>query len=197
MVTRAPGPRSSSAGEDPVSRPEKGTRGRTSSRHRRVSRQGENHRRVSRRRLRRRVLDRPHPRSPEPRRGHPRGSEEGALGPARRQRRRRIPAALHRRSRQEEEGRRAEARAERRHRAPARDGRGPRGRGDRLALARSAQADGSRQAHGLPRDHQGRDPTRARERPARSTTGSSMPRKRGGSSTGCTATRSRRFCGRK
>ena len=154
-----------SAGKDPVIRPEKGIRGRTSSRHRRVSRQGKDHCRVPRRRLRRGIVDRPHPRSSEPRRRHSGCGEEGAVGPPRRQRRRRVPAALRRRPRQEEEGRRAQARAEELHRAPARDGRRPRGRGDRLAPARGPEPEGSRQADGLPRDHEGRDPARARRDP--------------------------------
>ena len=48
--------------------------------------------------------------------------------------------------------------AEGRRRAPARDGRGPRGRGDRLAPAPGAEAEGADAADGLPRDHEGRDP---------------------------------------
>ena len=57
------------------------------------------------------------------------------MGAARRGRRPRLRAALRRR-RAEEEGRlRPEGEAEERRRAAARDGRGPRGRGDRLASA--------------------------------------------------------------
>ena len=47
-------------------------------------------------------------------------------------------------------------------RAPARDGRRPRGRGDRLAPAAGAEAEGAGPPDGLPRDHEGRDPARAR-----------------------------------
>ena len=46
-----------------------------------------------------------------------------------------------------------QAQAEGRRRAPARDGRGPRGRGDRLAPPRGAEAEGAGEADGLPRDH--------------------------------------------
>ena len=53
-----------------------------------------------------------------------------------------------------------------RRRAPARDGRGPRGRGDRLAPARGAEAEGPRAADGLPRDHARRDRAGARARRA-------------------------------
>ena len=186
-----------SAGEDPVIRPEKGTRGRTSSRDRRVSRQGEDHRRLPRRRLRRGVVDRPHPRPAEPRRRHPGRGQEGAVGAARRQRRRRVPAPLRRRPRQEEEGRRAEARAEELHRAPARDGRGPRGRGDRLAPARGAQAEGSRSSGWCSTRSPARRSSARSARPARSTTASSTRRRPGASSTGSTATRCRPSSGRR
>ena len=60
------------------------------------------------------------------------------------------------------EGHRAEEAAEGRRRAPARDGRRPRGRGDRLAPARGAEAEGARAPDGLPRDHARRDPAGAR-----------------------------------
>ncbi len=92
-------------------------------------------------------------------------------------------------------GPQAEARAS--GRAPARDGRGPRGRGDRLAPARGAEAEGARPAHGLPRDHEGRDPARARARRATSTSASSTRRRRAASSTGSTASRSRPCSGRR
>ena len=62
---------------------------------------------------------------------------------------------------QEEGRRRSAAQAEGRERAPAGDGRGPRGRGDRVAPGRGAEAEGARAAHGLPRDHEGRDPAGA------------------------------------
>ena len=60
------------------------------------------------------------------------------------------------------EGQRAEEAAEERRRAPARDGRRPRGRGDRLAPARGAAAEGAGAPDGLPRDHARRDPEGAR-----------------------------------
>ncbi len=151
-----------SAGQERVIRPEKTTRGRTSSRHRRVSRQGKDHCRLPRRRLRRGIVDRAHPRSSEPRSGHSGRREEGVVVATRRQRRRSVPAALRRRSRQEEEGRRAEARVEELHRAPARDGRRPRRRGDRLAPSRGVEAEGAGQADGVPRDHAGGDRPGAR-----------------------------------
>ena len=65
---------------------------------------------------------------------------------------------LRRRPGQEARRRRPEQEAEGRRRAPARDGRGPRGRGDRLAPARGAEAEGAGAPHGLPRDHARRDP---------------------------------------
>ena len=95
----------------------------------------------------------------------------GALRQARRRRRARVRAVLRRRRRQEAGRLRAQAEAPRRGRAPARDGRGPRGRGDRLAPARGAEAEGARPPHGLPRDHPRRDPTSARADPRRSTSG--------------------------
>ena len=83
------------------------------------------------------------------------------MGAARRRRRARLRAALHRRPGQEEEGQRAEEAPEGGRRAPARDGRRPRGRGDRLAPARGAEAEGAGPAHGLPRDHAATRSTRA------------------------------------
>ena len=84
------------------------------------------------------------------------------MGAPRRRRCRRVPSALHRRPGQEETRRRAEEALEERGRALARDRRRPRRRSDRLASARGAEADRSRAAHGLPRDHEGRDQPRAR-----------------------------------
>ena len=84
------------------------------------------------------------------------------MGATRRERRGRVPPALHHRSGQEEARQRAEEALEECGRALARNRRRPRGRGDRLAPARSAEADGARPSHGLPRDHEGRDQPRAR-----------------------------------
>ncbi len=84
------------------------------------------------------------------------------MGAARRERRGRVPAALHRRPRQEEARQRAEEAPEGRGRASARDRRRPRGRGDRVAPARGAEADGAGAPHGVPRDHEGCDQPRAR-----------------------------------
>ena len=128
------------------------------------------------RRLRRRVEHRPHSRPSEPRLGDPGGHEEGALGAARRRRRARLRAAVRRRLGQEGEGQRAEEAPEERRRAPARDRRRPRGRGDRLASARGAAAEGARAPDGLPRDHPRRDPARAR----RDARGRPAPRRRPG-----------------
>ena len=66
----------------------------------------------------------------------------------------RLRAALPRRRGQEAARRRPEAQAQGRRRALPRDGRGPRGRGDRLAPARGAEAEGAGPADGLPRDHE-------------------------------------------
>ena len=95
-----------------------------------------------------------------------------------------VPAAVRRRSRQEEEGRRAEAGAEGRDRAPTRDGRGSRGRGDRLASARGLEAQGPRQADGVPRDHPRCDRASARRDPGDRRASWSTRRRRAGSSTG-------------
>ena len=89
------------------------------------------------------------------------------MGPPRGRRRQRLRALLRRPARQEGADHQAQGAAQGRRRALPRHGRGPRGRGDRLAPARRAEA----QEHpgppdGLPRDHQARDPRRGRE-PAR------------------------------
>ena len=131
-------------------------------RHRRVARKGEDDRGLPRQGLRRRVERRPHPRPSRARGRHSGGVQEAGVGPARRRRRPRVRAPLHRRSGQAEEGERAEEAACRIRRAPARDGRGPRGRGDRLAPAPGAEAEGPGAADGLPRDHPRRDRARAR-----------------------------------
>ena len=87
--------------------------------------------------------------------------------------------------------------AQGRRRAPARDGRRSRGRGDRLAPARGAEAEGAGAADGLPRDHEGGDQAGARRDARRSTSGSSTRRRRAASSTASTATRSRPCSGRR
>ena len=58
---------------------------------------------------------------------------------------------------EEARGRRAQGGAEGRERALPRHRRGPRGRGDLLAPARGVEAEGPREAHGVPRDHRGCD----------------------------------------
>ena len=104
------------------------------------------------------------------------------MGAARRRREQRLPAAVPGQPGQEEEGSRAEAAAGRRRRALPRHRPRPRGRGHRLAPARSAQAEGARAAHGVPRDHQAGDPRgrqqhpRARPEPGRRAGGPPHPR---------------------
>ena len=120
------------------------------------------------RRLRRRGQRRPHPRPAHAVRAAGR-REEGPVRQVRGRRRRRLRAVLRRRRRQEEEGRRAQARPQGRGRALPRDGRGPRGRGHRLAPAAGARAEGPGAPDGLPRDHPRRDPRRPSSRPATST----------------------------
>ena len=131
-------------------------------RDRRIARQGADDRRLPRRRLRRRVERGPHPRPPAACRRDPGEAQEGAVGAPRREHRERLRAALRRRRGQEEDRRAAEEACRGGGRGPARDGRGPRGRGDRLAPAGGPQAEGSGQPDGLPRDHTGRDQPRAR-----------------------------------
>ena len=105
------------------------------------------------------------------------------MGPPRGRRRQRLRALLRRPARQEAAHLQAQDAAQGRRRALPRHRRGPRGRGDRLAPARRAQA----QEHpgppdGLPRDHQAGDPGRGREpapdqrRPRRGPGGASHPR---------------------
>ena len=118
------------------------------------------------------------------------------LGSARRRRRQRVQAALRGGPGEEVTGRQVEAAGEAGERGLPRHRRGPRGRVDRLAPARGARAPGAGQADGLPRDHH--RPSSAPWRSgATSTAGWSTPRRRGGSSTGSTATRSRRCSGRR
>ena len=88
------------------------------------------------------------------------------MGPARGRRRQRLRALLRRAARQEGAHLQAQDAAQGRRRALPRHRRGPRGRGDRLAPARRAQAQGHPgQADGLPRDHQAGDPRAAAENP--------------------------------
>ena len=85
-----------------------------------------------------------------------------------------------------------------RRRALPRHRRGPRGRGDRLAPARRAQAQQHRgQADGVPADDQAGDPGRCPEPARHRRWTSSRPRRRAGSSTASTATSSRRSSGRR
>ena len=98
---------------------------------------------------------------------------------------------------QEEPHHQAEVAAQGRRRALPRDRRGPRGRGDRLAPVRRAEAEGAGAPDGVPRDHRRtRSGPRSTTR-ARSTRRSSTRRRPAASSTGCTATRSARCCGRR
>ena len=130
-------------------------------RHSRIARQGAHHRRLPGPGLRRGVQ----------RGAHPRPSEAGvrrqegrsaALWHPRGRRRARVRAAVCPRRGQEARRLRPEEEARRVGRAPARDGRGPRGRGDRLPPRRGAEAEGAGEADGLPRDHPRGDPARAR-----------------------------------
>ena len=130
-------------------------------RDRRVARQGSHDRRLPRRRLLGGVEHGPHPRPARAGIGHPQGGAR-QVRRARRCHRRRVRALLRGRSRQEEDRRRAAAAAEGVRRAAARNGRGPRGRGDRAPSRRGAEAEGAGPAHGLPRDHEGGNPARAR-----------------------------------
>ncbi len=130
-----------------------------------VARQGEDDPGLPRSRLRGRGLGRAHPRPAQASRRHPGQAQGRGLVPARRRRGPRLHRPVRRRRRQADEGRRAEEEARRRRRPAARDGRGPRGRGHRVAPARGAAAEGAGQADGLPRDHQGRDPPRGRGHP--------------------------------
>ena len=124
-----------------------------------VPREGQDDLEVPRQRVRRARL------------GGPRG-RPAEQGPEHR-RRQRLQADLraHRARQAGREG--PQGRAEGRLRAVPRDRRGPRGRGDLVAPARVPQAQGAREADGVPRDHPGRDrprrqqPTLDRLRPGR------------------------------
>ncbi len=105
------------------------------------------------------------------------------MGPARRRRRPRLHPLLRRAARQEEPHRQAQEPAQGRRRALPRHRRGPRGRGDRLAPPRRAEAEGHPGApDGLPRDHQAGDPRGGRQpapdqrRPRRGPGGAPDPR---------------------
>ena len=134
--------------------------GRPPARDRRVAGQGQDHPGLPRGWVRGRGLGGAHPRPPQAGERHPGQVQGRVLVAAGGRRRPRLPGAVRRGRGQEDQGRRAEEEARRRRRAPARDGRGPRGRGHRLAPARGAGAEGACEADGLPRDHQGRDPAR-------------------------------------
>ena len=104
------------------------------------------------------------------------------MGSAGGRRRARLRALLRRAARQEGAHQQAQVAAQGRRRALPRHRRGPRGRGDRLAPARRAQAQGAGAPDGLPRDHQAGDPRRrgepprARPRPRRGPGGAAHPR---------------------
>ena len=120
------------------------------------------------------------------------------MGPARGRRRQRLRALLRRAARQEGAHLQAQGAAQGRRRALPRHRRGPRGRGDRLAPARRAQAQGHPgPPDGLPRDHQAGDPRRGRQPARDQRRTSSRPRRPAASSTASTATRSARCCGRR
>ena len=125
----------------------------TQARDRRVAGQGEDDRRLPRPRLRRRVVDRSHPRPAPERRRRPRQDQGRAVGAARRRRRQRLHAVLRGVPRQEAAHDQAQGPAQGRRRALPRHRRGPRGRGDRLAPAGGAQAEGAGAPDGVPRDH--------------------------------------------
>ncbi len=120
---------------------------------------------LPRARLRRRVVDRPHPRPPPERVRSTREVQGREVGPPRRQRRQRVRADLRRRPAEAEGRLRVEGEAQGRRRVAARDGRRPRGRGDRLAPRAGAEAEGPGAPDGLPRDHPPGDRARARRDP--------------------------------
>ena len=92
----------------------------------------------------------------------PAALEAGAVGAARRERRPRLRAALRRRSEEEDGRHRPAGEAQVGRRAAARDGRRPRGRGDRLASRPGAEPEGAGAPDGVPRDHEARDRAGAR-----------------------------------
>ena len=104
------------------------------------------------------------------------------VGAARRRRRQRVHALLRGQPRQEAPHDQAQGPAQGRLRALPRHGRGPRGRGHRVAPRAGAQAQGAGAPHGVPRDHQaghrggGRQPPHPRPRPRRGPGGPPHPR---------------------
>src|SRR5690606_3122079 len=77
----------------------------------------------------------------------------------------RLRTAVRRELRQAPAGAEAEEAARGGRRALPRDGRGPGGRGDRLAPPGGPEAEGPGPPDGVQRDHQGRDPAGGREPP--------------------------------
>ncbi len=141
--------------------------------HRGVADQGEQDRRVPGLGLCRGGQRRAHPRPP-PQRGGRAGRAQGCrMGPSRCRRRQLLRAALRGQSRPQAAGRPAQAAGQGRQRGLPRDGRGPGGRGHRLAPGGHAQTARPGAPHGLPRDHPRGDrprrgqPPRARHRPGR------------------------------
>ena len=134
--------------------------------HRGVADQGDQDRRLPGQRLRRRGQRRAHPRPAAQRRRRPGRAQGRLLGPARRRRRQLLRAALRGQPRPQAAGQPAQAAGEGRQRDLPRDGRGPRGRGHRLAPDRHPQAAGPGPPDGLPRDHPRGDRPRRRQ-PAR------------------------------
>ena len=153
--------------------------------------------RLPRQRLRRRGEHRPHPRPAAQRRRRPGRAQGRAVGAPRRRRRQRLRAALRGQPGPAAAGRQAQGAAQGRRRALPRDRRGPRGRGHRLAPGRRPSSRRSRCAgwsstRSPRRPSPAPSPTRASSTPPWST-----PRRPGASSTGSTATRSARCCGRR
>ena len=144
-------------------------------RDRRIPGQGEDHRRLPGAWIHGRIQRRPHPRPARARLRDPEGAAR-QVRHARRGDRRGLRAVLRRRPRQEADRRGVEAQAQGGGRAPAGDGRGPRRRGDRVAPAPGAAAEGARAPHGLPRDH----PPGDRARPGRHPRGGQTPRRLAG-----------------
>ena len=159
-------------------RPHAGDRG--------VAHQGAHHPRVPAGRVPGGGVDGPRARPARRREGDSRQVQGARVVAARRQRRQRLRAAVHRAVRQEGDRARTEGRARRVRPADPRDRRRPRGREHLLAPARAAAAEGAGEAHGVPRDHPRGDPGRAgaharRGRPAGAGAGNAAhPRPAGG-----------------
>ena len=124
------------------------------SRDRRIAHQGPDPRAVPGCGVPRRIQRRTRSRPPGERLRGAREVQGRAMGPAGRERERRLQAALHHPRRQEEDDRVPQEEAPGRGRTLSRDRRGPRGRGDQLAPGRGPAAEGPREADGLPRDHE-------------------------------------------